>query len=619
MFDNESIVNSDSSSQDTDLLDNSIDISYEKFTQGLPQRIDSSILHFHRDQVLSIWDMNLGNNGTAYSSLRYQPFRSADVPIAFFNNEAYKFRLEEESFFNTTKPFTSIDYRIGAKQEQYIELMHTQNIKPQWNFMAGYRKMNSPGFYQAQKSNIDNVHLTMDYQAPGLNYKFKAAFVYNKLQIQENLGVRSLDTLDLPLFNNRRLVPINASLAGTNESAVTNYNRDLNIRLDQSYTFGKKDTVYNADSTQKFLSLKPYFSLKNQVYLRNEAYQFKNQSPDSTVNFELVQTINLDSTFMEYRESVLGTNFSTEVEFAIGEQRYYVQPGIGIESQSFRGLSNTKGLLRFNNYVFAELHNLSKEPKGLKLDGHFKFFMSGRPQGNLELDGRASLLLSEDIGRIGVRLSQYVQAAPFAFQSLQYDTYALYQNFSKQSVSMLSGFYENDGAHFKASLSSYLIANPFFFDTQLQYLESIPLLQVEASKKIFLKKFYMDHQVLFQLVAEDAPIKLPVFASRHILAYSNDLFESNLKITTGLDLGYNSNFNVYDYNPVLLSFIPSTTQGRFVPRVGYFFNFKVKKFRASVFVDHLQQLLLENNIRYGSYYASPNMLVRLGLNWSFVN
>ncbi|NJO25216.1 MAG: putative porin, partial [Bacteroidia bacterium] len=66
-------------------------------------------------------------------------------------------------FFNTTKPYTELNYTLGSRVEQMIEVMHTQNIRPQWNASMQYRLINSPGFFKNQKTNHNNYLFTSWY------------------------------------------------------------------------------------------------------------------------------------------------------------------------------------------------------------------------------------------------------------------------------------------------------------------------------------------------------------------------------------------------------------------------------------------------------------------------
>jgi len=92
-----------------------------------------------------------------------------------------------------------------------------------------------------------------------------------------------------------------------------------------------------------------------------------------------------------------------------------------------------------------------------------------------------------------------------------------------------------------------------------------------------------------------------------------------LNLSTGIDIRYNMPFYTDAYSPLMYGFVTQYNHLiENVPRVGYFFNFKVKTFRGSLCVDEIQQLFTRNNINY-PLYPAQNVMFRFGFHWMFVN
>ncbi len=82
---------------------------------------------------------------------------------------------------------------------------------------------------------------------------------------------------------------------------------------------------------------------------------------------------------------------------------------------------------------------------------------------------------------------------------------------------------------------------------------------------------------------------------------------------------YNSSYFANDYAPIFFGFVTQyENKINNIPEFTYFFNFNVKRFRASVALDQLQQIFTRNNINYPGY-AAQNLALRFGLHWIFVN
>ena len=90
--------------------------------------LDTSISFLHRNPIINKWQVDLGNFGSSNKSLLFSPTMAANIQFGIESNTSYLFTHESKPFFNTTRPYTDLYYRLGTKQEQMIELLHTQNI-----------------------------------------------------------------------------------------------------------------------------------------------------------------------------------------------------------------------------------------------------------------------------------------------------------------------------------------------------------------------------------------------------------------------------------------------------------------------------------------------------------
>src|SRR5690606_29451811 len=106
------------------------------------QSFDSSINDYSRRFPLPATYINLGNTGTAARNLLFDPVLPAGWDPGFHAFDIYKWTPDQVRFFNTTRPYSELNYQIASRSEQIIDLLHTQNIKPNWNFAFRYRLIN---------------------------------------------------------------------------------------------------------------------------------------------------------------------------------------------------------------------------------------------------------------------------------------------------------------------------------------------------------------------------------------------------------------------------------------------------------------------------------------------
>ena len=174
--------------------------------------------------------------------------------------DIYKWKPADTRFFNTTRPYSELNYLIGSSTEQIIEAMHTQNIKPNWNASFQYRFINSPGFFKNQSTNDNNILFTSWFESNSKRYSNYFFVVANHMQSAENGGIRTdknyMDsTINGSLvFKNRFNIPTvlgrqahSTNFFSTNIKTGNRY-REVTALMRQQFDLGKKDS-FVTDST----------------------------------------------------------------------------------------------------------------------------------------------------------------------------------------------------------------------------------------------------------------------------------------------------------------------------------------------------------------------------------
>jgi hypothetical protein len=168
----------------------------------------------------------------------------------------------------------------------------------------------------------------------------------------------------------------------------------------------------------------------------------------------------------------------------------------------------------------------------------------------------------------------------------------------------------------------YVVGNYIYRDTSLtakQYAKVVPIMQGLLSKRFMWNKLVFDNDILLQFASNNSPIHLPIFASRHRIAHESKLIKNKLQTAIGLDIRYNTPYYNDNYSPLYFSFVTNySTKISNYPQAAFFFNFKVKRFRASFAIDELQNFVFKNNINY-HLYPAQNYTFRFGFHWAFIN
>ena len=146
--------------------------------------------------------------------------------------------------------------------------------------------------------------------------------------------------------------------------------------------------------------------------------------------------------------------------------------------------------------------------------------------------------------------------------------------------------------------------------------------------------FFLDNEFVYQQLPASAPVNVPALMGRHQLSFEKDLFNRAIRIATGVEVRYNTDYKPAGYSAVLNRFYyQDSISVSNTPELSVFLNFRIKRFRAFIMADQLQLLYTTRNtilytgspvLNYDgttSYpvYPSPNTVLRFGFTWAMVN
>ena len=260
--------------------DDSVNVRFRYLDTARYSGFDSSINDYFKRVPLKSEYIYLGNNGNATRSMLFSPMRSPGWDHGFHAFDPYRFTIEDTKFMNTTKPYTQLGFMIASKAEQNLDIIHTQNITPDWNFVVNYRLINAPGIFNSQNTNHNNIRLNSDFSSKKKRYHAYLILLSNALQSSENGGLKydSLILTENDTYNDRFNLPTNiASDAYVTRNffnvKLKTGNRyvDKQFLFRQQYDIGKKDSL-KTDSTVTYLF---FPRLRFEHTLLNQSYSFK--------------------------------------------------------------------------------------------------------------------------------------------------------------------------------------------------------------------------------------------------------------------------------------------------------------------------------------------------------
>ncbi len=620
--------------------------------QAIP---DTSLHTFQRRPFQQPWSRDLGNPGSPLYNLFFTPDYRVGPSLGYHIFDAYRFQLDSLLYYNTNRAYTVFDYQLGSKLEQVAGVLHTQNIRPNWNFMVQYRKVNAPGFYKIQRNNHDNFCFTTSYSSLDKHYTLNAGFVYNKEQHDESGGIVNDSQLNNSNYNDRKTLDAtyqNDQYSLT-RSSVSNMQRDFGLTLLHSYVFGPSDTTYNTDSTSYTYKIKPRFSISHKLQLSSEKHLFKDLAPDSIRYVTLFNTTFANSGTSYYIPG--GDSVTTQQRWFWVDNCILLNGFLGPEGNQLKfsaGAGNrydefiSDGLASgvpdreqiISNYITGEIKKEAVQPGQWQYGAKGTFYATGDYTGNFDLNAAIGKDFNKGKGGFVVGFRQDLGSAPYSYTNYENAYTKLSFPMNKESVTSLYATLESKALRLSGGVNNTVIENYIYIseaEKPAQYSIPVNITQAWVRKIFKLGSFFLDNELVYQQLPENAPINVPALMGRHQLSYERSMFNRALKIATGVEVRYNTSYYASGYDALLNHFFyQHSTYVSNTPECSLFLNFRIKHFRAFIVGDQLQQLFANNailftgtpatnffgtGVNYTPVYATQNVMLRFGFSWALVD
>lgn len=636
---------------------------YEKLGTARIFYPDTSIHTFHRRPYVQPWKRDLGNLGSPVYDLMFTPEYRVGPTLGYHVYDVYRFNVDSLGYYNTNRPYSVFGYNLGSRLEQVASLFHTQNIRPNWNVAVEYRKTNSPGAYLIQRNNHDNASFTTNYKSLDKHYAIYAAMVYNKEQHDENGGIENDADLSDEKHGDRKTIPVvylSQYSPSKLRSSITNVQRDFTALVQQSYTWGRTDTTYNADSTQYAYRLVPRFSITHKVEISTEKHTYNDLTPDSMrYDRYFAQSFLGGGYYAPGADSVYSAQkwFWVDNKIMLNgylgkiDRQLKFSAGIGNRYDRFR-TEPIQVLLQdslpkrvyvlgrdqasyINNYLTGEIKKEALNDGQWEYIANGQFFFTGEYAGDLNLNASLGKSLKK-LGMFTAGVGEQVQSAPYNYTFYGNAYATLLYSFGKESVTRLYATLESPQLKLSAGVRNYLVGNYIFLDQlQMPRQTGTPfnITQGWIRKMFRAGRFYLDNEIVAQQVQSGAPVNVPLFMGRHQLSFESPLFHSAIKVATGAEVRYNAPYKPAGYSAQLNRFYYQDERSIYnTPELSIFVNFRIKRFRAYIMGDQLQKMFVKTNtitfvgapeyiggVRILPVYAMPDAMLRFGFTWALIN
>lgn len=625
--------------------EDSITIRFRYLDSTRNYMLDSSVSDFTKRYPVPADYFHLGNSGTAAKSFLFSPSFTPGWDPGTHVFDIYKWTVEKARFFNTTRPYSELNYLLGSRSEQQIEIMHTQNVRPTWNVALQYRLISAPGFYKNQKTAHNNYLVTSVYKAPKQRYTNYFLLIANKLQASEGGGLKDQTFLDSAEYKDRFNLdtkiggddPFGTNFFST-KIGTGNKETTFTALFRQQYDFGRKDSIVT-DSTViplfyprvRFEHTISYSSYK---YVFNDAAYAGNTGvyePDSAYYQDYYKfPIRIgDSVYFRDKWKELVNDFSIYQFPDAKNLQQFIKLGAAIQNLNGEFTSQKKSF--YNVFGHAEYRNKTRNQKW-DIEANGKLYFTGLNAGDFHAYASLQGLIGKKIGYLQLGFENVNRTPSFLFDGRSSFSAITRNNqgFKKENSTHLFASFQQPKSKLLLTGDYYLMTNYTYVDSfsRLQQSEGLfNVLQIGLHKTIKLGKRWNWHaDVYFQQVVGDAPVNVPVIFTRNRIAYEGNLGFKNLDIAFGAEVKYHTPYKGDGYSPALARyFYQNDTTLNNLPDIHAYMHFRIKGIKIYLRAENLNTVRnlegfgFTNNNMFVPGYAYPGLLIRFGIFWSFVN
>lgn len=582
-------------------------------------QLDTSLNFYHVYNPIfkkSISNTFTGNIGGAYESNNFFK-RDGDSNFYFYRNFAlYALRPKDIRYFNTTTPYTMLDYSQSNNQnimnETRFNVFHSQNVNKDLNFSLLYNQSKATGQYSNQENKFHTFGLYSSYQSDQWVSHFNLLF--NRLRNQENGGLTD-PNYDLNAFQQTDVFVVNLESA---RSAINN----SNIFWNNEYRLGKTTEVEDSlgNVTKTFVPRVGFFAQieysgneRNYIDDQPNLDFYKNTFIDSTATNDTVQFNRFTNIFQIKFYEAPDRKYTFSKRAFIGHDFIRIKMPVETVLEKFK----------YSNIFVGG--GISREAgKFWKWGGQGKFYITGYRFGQTELSAfiYKPIRIGKDTTSLKISGNLNTIVPDYFEQKFTSNHYQWNNRFSNIKQMIIKSQINSQEYHLTVGANYALIGNYIFNNSDaVPQQAGAEMLVVSAylNKDFESRHWLIRMQGLWQKTTQEGYLHLPELCGYMSLNYRT-LWSKVMHTEIGVDVHYNTAFyaDAYDVATGRYYWQNQRKIGNF-PYLDAHVNLKLKRTRV-----FFQWLNAASDLLSGNFWTAPDYpyfrrTFRLGVAWSFYN
>jgi hypothetical protein len=576
-----------------------------------------------------------GNLGLAAMPMLFEPVKTIGFDPGFHALDYYALTHDDIKYYQARTPFTSLYYATAGDAEQVFKVIHSQNIKKNFNVGANFNRIGANGIFSRQRGDHLNGALFSWYQSPNKRYNLWTNAIFNTLKAAENGSIANKEIYTAPPD-----LVINRIAERTNLNNSRQIWRQSSILIKQSYFVGRIDSSAQEISDKILPTNKVTYTFK---YDKNSYAFQKDEADDNSVipkGFADATFTNDSTSYRRIQNEFLYSFFLRAKSSAIIKNELKLDAGIRHEYYNYNQLGKYKDGTNFYDYT-ASFQNITllgsagyRFSNRIDLNVDVEQIFQGRNTGDFLYEAKSNVLLSNKVGRV-VLGAYFENKSPEEIYNRYFGNhYKWVNNFDRTKTINLSFKYLNDKLKLDATANYYLINNYLYFKSRAsdvnasrvdsitimpaQLSGSINLLKIAVGRKFQFGKFHLDAYLVYQKTDNPGVLRTPEFYTFNSF-YLNQTFFKALKTNVGFDIRYNTPYKNYSYSPAASQFyVGDSKTFDSTPIIDIWIKASLRKANLFVKCDYVNQGFPNKGYyTINQYPMQDRLLFKFGVQWNF--
>ena len=609
--------------------------NFDSISLNSPHFLDTTTFHANQFDPLSNDNAlysTLSNVALAHHSMRFNTQKPIGFDLSLPAFEKYIITDKDLKSYLSLLPYSKIRYVMtSGDKEQHLNFQFGRQMYQGLYLSFEYDNHYSPGTYTNNKADNNYCWVNLIYTTKDQRYRALAYWFRNKLDVQENGGIRYDSVYSQQLESDNSVILTNLTKSNNlikvsgagfqhyfnllpqyyHETVAVNDSTSIDTIIERNFTLGRINHSFNYQRNQMFYnetsSNLPFYAAYDTV--------FASKTSDTTIVHAFRNSLTWNSLGYHNYANNVQLYLSGGIDFDFFKIKQYDY----IEDTTITDRKHSQTTLHGD--VIVNLFGLST------ITGHAQLVTLGYQIGDFDIKGQWKQRFGKEEHSFGKDLTlcfdiDLKRKSATWFETKYYSNHFRWEN-DFHAATYLTMDIHGQYKFFHAGIRNTTINDYIYFGTDArptQHDGIVSISEVYGSAATSLWRFQLEGFFALNYVSNNDVLHLPAFQSRLKVSYTQPIFKKAAFLQPSITVQYFTKYYADAYMPALRTFyLQNDVQIGNFPFIDLALAINVKQ--ADLFVQYSNMFLLTGNHDsfIAPHYPMRDSKLFFGINWRLFN